>query len=314
MFLAASFVIGTALLCVALPLLVYGTTLAAFGLPHVIAEMRYVHGRFSGRWSRGMLLCIASILAGIVLIRILLWVELLGKGVAKPLELGFVGLLIAITLPTLWRHSRRAAAFGFCLLVGVAWGTSTAPVLTALSLAVLHNFTPIGFFFEAIPKPKQRRAMLLCLFVFIGGPLLIASGMPYLLLQSLGLTAPESTLIDLGSLSRHIGVYVPKQWHMEHFALPLFSALVFAQCMHYGAVIHLLPRLQPTDRHTHRKWGILLLVIGGATLAAFSHDFFLSRRAYGLFAAVHAWIEVPILLAALLGPAHCDSSLTPAAT
>lgn len=65
---------------------------------------------------------------------------------------------------------------------------------------------------------------------------------------------------------------------------------------------------------THRKWGIFLMMIGGATLAAFSYDFFLSRRAYGLFAAVHAWIEVPILLAALLGPAHSDSSLTPAAT
>lgn len=211
MLIGTGFIICTALLCAALPLLVYGTTLGAFGLPHVIAEMRYVYHRFNAQWSRGLLICITSILAGIVLIRILFWVERLGKGFAKPFELGLVLLLIAITLPTLWRHSRRSAALGFCILVGVAWGTSTVPILTAVYLARLHNFTPIGFFFEAISQTKRRRAMLLCLVVFIGVPLLIGSGIPFRLLQTLGLTAPESTLIDLGSLSRHIGVYVPKQ-------------------------------------------------------------------------------------------------------
>ncbi len=35
---------------VAAPVAVYTVTLAAFGLPHVLAELRFVDLRFSGRW------------------------------------------------------------------------------------------------------------------------------------------------------------------------------------------------------------------------------------------------------------------------
>ena len=314
MILAVGFVFGTAILCTALPLLVYGTSLAAFGLPHVIAEMRYVYGRFRSRWSTGFLTLIGIILTSIVVLRVLWWLQFVSKGVAKPLELAFVALLIAITLPVLWKKHIGSALLGFCLLVGVAWGTATVPVLTALSLAVLHNFTPIGFFYEALPAPKRRRAMVLCMGVFVGIPLVIASGLPLRLLQNLALAAPESTLLDLGPLAKHIGVYVPSAWHAESFALPLFSAVVFAQCMHYAAVIHVLPRIQPCAQRTQRTWGIVLVMIGGATLATFSMDFFWSRRAYGLFAAVHAWIEVPILLAALLGATPNPRPITAAST
>ena len=81
----------------------------------------------------------------------------------------------------------------------------------------------------------------------------------------------------------------------------LFSAVVFAQCMHYAAVIHVLPRLGVTAEGVSRSWAIGLGLMGALTLMAFAGDFFMSRKIYGLFAAVHAWIEVPILLAALFG-------------
>ena len=312
--LGLGFILVTASLCVALPLLVYGTTLAAFGLPHVVAEMRYVYHRFRIRWSKGYIFTTGCVLAAIVFTRILLWVQLISPGVAKPLELGLVASLVALTLPVLWRKGVGVTAIGVCLLVGVAWGTATVPIATALFLAVLHNFTPVGFFYEVLPKPKRARVLLVCVGVFLIVPLIIATGAPFKLLAQLEFTAPEATLINLGSLSRHIGVYVPQSWQSEAFALHLFSAVVFAQCMHYAAVIHILPRLGVSDVTANRRWSVILLCVGGLTLAAFSVDFFVSRKAYGLFAAVHAWIEVPILIAALMGPSNTDIALTNAAT
>lgn len=98
MLLASGFVLGTAMLCVALPLFVYGTTLAAFGLPHVIAEMRYVYHRFATRWSHAAMLFTGVILLSIVLIRIMLWLKLMSPTLSKPLELGLVASLISLLL------------------------------------------------------------------------------------------------------------------------------------------------------------------------------------------------------------------------
>jgi hypothetical protein len=179
---------------------------------------------------------------------------------------------------------------------------------------VLHNVTPVGFFYEALRGAARRRALLLSAVVFLGIPALIATGAPYEALRGTGLLSPELTVLPTGPLARHIGVYVPRSLHAEMVALHLFTAVVFAQCMHYAAVIHVLPRLGVTSKGVSRPWAMGLALMGALTLAAFYGDFFGSRKIYGLFAAVHAWIEVPILLAALLGAASSASEASPTLT
>ena len=304
MFLAVAFVALTAAACVTLPLLVYGTTLAAFGLPHVFAELRYVALRFGGRWPRKFVGTVTVLLAGIVTLRVLQMTGHLTVRLGKPAELGLVAVLAAVALPVLWRRGALSTLLGVLVIGGVAWGASTMPVYTALVLAILHNFTPVGFFYEALRGARRRRILLWSAIIFLGIPALIASGLPYHALRGTGLMAPEMTLLPTGPLAHHIGVYVPRALHAEMLALHLFSAVVFAQCMHYAAVIHVLPRLGATPEGVSRAWAIGLGLVGALTLLAFAGDFFMSRKVYGVFAAVHAWIEVPILLAALCGAPH----------
>ena len=301
MLVGIAFIALTAIACITLPLLVYGTTLAAFGLPHVVAELRYVALRFADRWPARLMGTVALLLAAIVGLRILQMSGLLTTRIGKPTELGLVAVLATVTLPALWQRGPLNALLGLLLIVGVAWGAMTAPIHTALSLAILHNFTPVGFFYEALRGARRRRALFWSAVVFLGVPAVIASGLPYQALHGTGWVNPELTALPTGALARHIGVYVPQALHADMLALHLFSAVVFAQCMHYTAVIHILPRLGTIPDGVNRTWAIGLIAIGALTLVAFSGDFFMSRKIYGLFAAVHAWIEVPVLLAALLG-------------
>ncbi len=301
--LAVALVCLTAAACITLPLFVYGTALAAFGLPHVFAELRYVALRFAGRWPSRLVGLVGGLLAAIVALRILQMSDVMTVRVGKPAELGLVAVLAAVTLPALWRRGPLNALLGLVIIAGVAWGAAEAPLHTALLLAVLHNFTPVGFFYEALQGAKRRRALFWSGVLFLGVPALIATGLPYQALHGTGWVTPEMTVLPTGPLARHIGVYVPKMLHGEMLALHLFTAVVFAQCMHYAAVIHVLPRLGATSEGVSRSWAIGLGVMGALTLIAFAGDFFMSRKIYGMFAAVHAWIEVPILLAALFGAA-----------
>jgi hypothetical protein len=66
--LAAGFT-GFALLATLSPLAAYSVALAAFGLPHVLSELRYVDRRFGRRLERGLVVTVLAMLTGIVAIR-----------------------------------------------------------------------------------------------------------------------------------------------------------------------------------------------------------------------------------------------------
>jgi hypothetical protein len=298
---AVLFVLGTAAICVALPLFVYGLSLALFGLPHVLAELRYVFFRFGGRWPRNAVIVVGSLLTAIVVLRIMQLGGLLTTSRWLPIELILVAALAAMVLPALWRRGVGRAVVGGTLVVGVGLGAAYAPIATALALAILHNFTPVGFFAEGLRGADRRKALQWSAWVFIAVPLVILSGLPSEVFRSFSLHAAEASWLPTGPLADHIKVYVPATLESGAWAVPLFSAMVFAQCMHYAAVIHVLPRMGETPQGTSPLLSVGLAVIGLAMLGAFSQDFSFSRSAYGIAAAVHAWVEVPVLLAALLG-------------
>jgi len=93
-------------------------------------------------------------------------------------------------------------------------------------------------------------------------------------------------------------------------AADFFTAAVVAQGGHYLAVIVVLPlmlaRLSPGARGLvpwPPAWAFALLVAasGLAGLLTFPQDFAAARGVYGIFASVHAWLEIPILILALTG-------------
>jgi hypothetical protein len=152
------------------------------------------------------------------------------RWVATPVELGLVVALVLAVLPALaGRLSQITAVLGAAAVAaGVAW----APLHTLLLLAVLHNFTPVGFLAEVLRGRARRRALAVAAVVFLGLPLILAGGWIQTWLAALGWWRPELGLLGAGDLHANMGAY---------------------------------------------------------------H----ARGAYSVAAAVHAWIELPILLLAL---------------
>lgn len=311
MILALGLLTALALLAsVTAPLLTYGTSLAVFGGAHVLTELRYVDARFSPRlghrlrWGLGLLLlAVAGLRVGKALD---LWS---GTPVVR-VELVVVAALCALVLPELARAGLARLAVGAGLLGLLAWGLVTDPTLTILALAVAHNWTPLGFLAEGLPRSRRVRGLLLALIAFGLLPALVASGA----LQGLLPSWPEARLFASGTLFKTLGVYLPSAWHQAPWATALFSAVVFAQCMHYLVVIGVLPRLQgPRDQSwlglgTMPGRPFLLGVLGLSAVAILGYalDFSEARAWYGVIAAVHAWIEMPLLLLALIPRAGSD--------
>ena len=145
--------------------------------------------------------------------------------------------------------------------------------------------------------------------VFVALPALIASGLPQAWLARAGLFAPDLAAFDVGPLALHLGAYLPAELHGAAWATAAFSAAVFGQLMHYAAVIFWLPRLIPAGPQaaTMLPWPRARVFWAGVTVTAlamlvlFTLDYYTARIAYGLAAAVHASIEIPLIAVALAG-------------
>ena len=279
------------------PLFSYSVSLACFGLLQVVVELRYVQARFATRLPNALWASCGAALAAIVCVRLLRLTGVVGA-LAGPLELALVAVLLAVGAAF---ASRIGAVVGVAVACVVGVGAFVAPVETLLVLAVLHNFTPLGFVIERAAPDKRVVTAVVASVVFVGAPLLVATGVP------LSLAAP---LVDLTrsfpstpSLFETYPVYLWPSLVQHERALALFSAAVCAQLLHYVAVIVWLPATStPTDRaRLSLSWmafAVVLLIVVGL-VAHFAVDFVGARAVYSLVAAVHAWLELPVLLVAL---------------
>lgn len=282
---------------VAAPVAVYTVTLAAFGLPHVLAELRFVDLRFSGRLARiGPALLV--LLAGALLARIAGWAGLLAPPVAAGAELLCGAGLVFACLGLLRRRRVAVVAIGLALAAGAV----LAPAVTLLAFAVAHNGTPLALVLDVTPANERRRRLALWAVPFLVGPALIVTGLPADLADRLGLWLPDLSPLGAGGFENHLGVYVAPALAGGSRAVDLFAAAVFAQTMHYGAVIHLLPRLVPANARGRIPWprpavfAAVLAACGLVLLVLFRLDFPDARRLYGLAALIHAWLEIPVMM------------------
>jgi hypothetical protein len=298
-----------AVVCSIAPLLVYSLSLALFGLAHVASEMRYVDRRFGSRVGRGLALACVLLLSGLVVERGLSVAGALPAAI--PRHLFEAGLLVALAfsaLPALARVGGRPLKVGLAASVALALGVLVSPMGTLLFVAVAHNITPIGFALEAADDEERPLVLSGALTAYLGVPLLIALGLPHLLLEPLGIVARDASVLPTGPLSDHLGAYLPRVFHSRAWADQAFAGVVFAQLMHYVGVIWVLPRAQarhedgpgwfPWPRPRVFFAGVVVLSV--VLLAYFTVGFARARSVYGVAAAVHAWVEVPLLLLALV--------------
>lgn len=282
-------------LSVSLPLFAYTTSLALFGLFHVTRELSYIESRFGPRIKKGLAIRLFALLSLVVILRLLTIAQVLQPALSHQMEVGIVILLSLAAWPL---GSIFASGLSFIFVSLLITGVLISPSYTLLTMAILHNWTPIAFIAEASPKKSRSLSLGLCLVLFGLLPLFIASGVPFLWLARFGLIWPEVEILPAGPLASHLGAYLPSFFHGHTHALYAFSAIVFAQLLHYGAVIFVLPTyVKEVESPSWLRFAIFGLC--SLLLIKFTLDFSAARSLYGIAAAVHAWIEIPIFFLAL---------------
>lgn len=283
------------------PIATFLVLIVGFGFLHVLTELRYVDARFSGRLDRRWLWLMLALVFCIAGTRSLLIFNAIpyewGIGIETAIGVALAGLGMVL-LP----RYRIAVAAGILAFAGIA---IVSPLHALLTIAILHNLTPLGFFAERLGPDARRRTLAILSVPFVVIPLIIATGAPLDLMNRLTGLTPDWTPFGFGPAERHMGAFLPPEMIGERAAYAAFAGAVFAQIMHYLAVIVILPRIQPETATTLVPWPkgrafwASCAVACGALIAFYLSDYSQAKALYGLFAAIHSWIEVPILIAAL---------------
>jgi hypothetical protein len=261
-------------------------------------------GRIGGMGTCGRELCCATWLREFEPIT-------LKGGIGEPrvrvaLELGLGAALVLCVLPRLLRAGPVHAALGACGIVLALTAARVCPLDAIVWFALFHNLTPVGFLAERLRGAVRRRALGWCAVAFGAVPALFASGALGAALVRFGLPSSSAGPPGVGALTSHLGAFVPGSLRGGALELDLFRAAAFLQCMHYAVVLHVLPRLGGGDVGStaplcwpRSRWlpAATAAVSVGLT-AAFGLVFADARVVYGIVAAVHAWIEIPVLVLA----------------
>lgn len=286
------------------PLAVYASTLAAFGLWHVAAEMRYVVSRFSGRFPHDLATLWMALLALLVLVRLN---DAFGGRWPGGRSVWEVAVLLALALVTLkfaaTSGDRSRAIAASTAVAGFGYFGCRDPITTLAVLAFAHNLTPIGFLLERFEGREQRRVAMLSAVVFVLIPVAVVFGMPFSPRFAIDAFAAQS-FGGLGTIERQFGVFLPPSVVDLPIATRLFACAVYLQTVHYFTVIEILPRLT-APRPALRRFDPKKIAVAAAAAGLgfyFTTSFSDARRLYAIPAAVHAFLEWPLFLALIAMP------------
>jgi len=276
--------------------------IAVFGLPHVLYEMRYGDQRFGARTSRVAVAVMGALVAVIAAARVASGAHWISGAWFMPLELG-LGAALGVAAAWFMRAHRLLGA----LAAGVfALGATFKPIETFLVWAWLHNLTPLGFVAEITQGEARRRWLVALSIPFFVLPALVATGVFHEAAAILLSGTSHLTASALGAGDKPLLAFLPSGSSDLH----LFSAAVVAQAMHYVAVIVLLPRLLMAKQGAGSQpslvpWPsprLFAVAVAGAAAIGFAYyavSYTDARAVYSVAAAIHAWIELPVLLMAL---------------
>jgi hypothetical protein len=315
--------LALAVVCAHWPLASYAVTLAILGLPHALVELRWV-GRRYGAWQH-LVLPVVALLGVVAGSRVAALQFGYSLETTATIELSIGAMLIVAVVPRDWRRCSLRTTTALVALGVLGVGIATAPIDALLVLAIVHNLTPAGFLADRLRDSDTTRAArgafaTLATTCFIILPAWLASGIAteWLGLSTTGASPGDGAIgATLGiELADGIGAFRPS-WFTADRALDLLRACAFLQVVHYVSVLYVMPKLAPspqlaarsaTTTASGRAILALLLVSTLCFAIAFLHDFREARAAYGVFAAVHVWIEFPALLLALTPRAHALAS------
>lgn len=251
-----------------------------WGIPHLLADFRYLVLR--PQLHRRIGLCL---LAG---------VPLAGAGLGwHPMECGLVAAVVAGVLACgpVWRKV-AILAFG-CVLF---WMSVRAGDLAMLVFAHAHNFIALALWWSWRPAGGRLRIGVPITFLFVA--FLIGAGNLAPSADSVGL-APAGM-----AASYHLGQLAPGL--AEPWALRLVLLFAFAQAVHYGIWLRLIPeddRPQPSPRTYAASfraleedfgapllWGSLVLMSGLGMWAVW--DLLAARSGYLRMALFHGYLEL----------------------
>ncbi len=276
------------------PVTLYLVALAVFGLPHVLWEMAWVRQTWGAVLPRIFWVSLLGALTIQACARVALWADRIGADVAALCD-GVTFALALMAALALFRRARPLQRVGLSLLAiampaALIILADTPYVMAILAaLAIAHNFTPIGLVArDARIGRWPARSVLILLFaapvaLFVALWVLDAGARP----------GPGWTPAELGWA----------QGVSPAFAHALLPALIWAQCLHYLAVLHLLPKTLG-QAWKGLPWRTAALAACALLLLWFLLDFSGARGFYAIAAGAHAWIEWPLILLAMLGLAQ----------
>jgi len=289
----AVFLTALVLLALWLPLPLYLTALALFGLPHVIWEMGFIRSRYAARWPLNWWYAVWAVLLVQAGIRTAVWLGSYPASSSLIVDLLTLLLLILIVLLTPLRTGWLARAAVLCVACTLMWLLEHGHTLTVLLLlAMAHNFTPLAMAWDMAREDPQFRSLAWKISALFMLPVVVAgSGWA-------GAAVPPPVLVYTPLLDGQL----PTEWDGTH-RQALLSAIVLAQCLHYYSVIYLLPRAEiertgKTVLSTSMQMGALIVV--ALMLVYYIVDYGAARKLYAVAAGMHAWLEWPVLLMAFI--------------
>ena len=217
------------------------------GVPHILADVRYLVIRpgFHRRW--GFWLLVAAPIAAT-------WA---GAGLRAG-TLGVAGAALLARGAAWWARALVVACAA--ALCAVAWGS---PWWTDLSFAHAHNLVALALWWAW--RPRTSRWHLLPLVSFVGALALLAAGSFETIVYRSPLFWSAPDALDATVQVPWLASRIPGEW-----ALRLTLSFAFAQSVHYAVWLRMVPeddRGRDTPRPFAASWRALTADVGRPLLA-----------------------------------------------
>lgn len=288
-------VAGLVVLALLVPVPLYLVSLALFGLPHIVWELGYLARRYRSRWSWKWWAPVCVFLALQACARLAVWQGYYAADVGQIADLAsLMGLAACLALaPASMHWSARLGSL--TIMLTLLWLLHEGEwLMVLLVLAIMHNFTPLGFALDLAREDARQRHLVKELAVYFGLPILVAiSGVSW------------HDELHIGSAqARLLSQQVPASWRDWGHEDALMSAVALAQCLHYAAVLRWLPAAvsdpgSPPLIGQRIRW--ITGIVVATMLLYYLKDYAGARQLYSVASGLHAWLEWPILLMVLWG-------------